>query len=111
MDTTLAVPSLFEKPARRISGVVLPVILGLVLCARAYAAPVDVNAADAASLADALTGVGPKIAAAIVEYREANGPFTSADDLLNVKGVGPKVLEKNKSDILLDSQASDSAAD
>ena len=80
-------------------------LLGSV-CARSFAAPVDVNTADAITIADALAGIGPKIGAAIVEYREANGPFKSVDDLLNVKGVGPKILERNKADILIKEQSS-----
>ncbi len=65
------------------------------------AAPVDVNSADAQELADSLSGIGPKIAAAIVEYRKQHGPFQSIDDLLNVKGVGSKTLERNQQDIIL----------
>ena len=76
---------------------------------RGFAAPVDVNTADEVALADALTGVGPGIAAAIVDYRKQNGPFTTVDDLLNVRGVGPKILEWNKTDILIDTQSSTSA--
>ena len=74
------------------------------LAVRGLAAPINVNTADAAAIADALSGIGPRIGAAIVEYREANGPFSSVDDLLNVKGVGPKILEKNRADILLDNE-------
>ena len=73
---------------------------------RGFAAPVDVNTADAMTIADALSGIGPKIGAAIVEYREANGPFKSVDDLLNVKGVGPKMLERIKADVLIEDQSS-----
>jgi competence protein ComEA len=74
------------------------------------AAPVDVNSADVQSLSDALTGIGPAIAKAIVEYREQNGPFSSVEDLLNVKGVGPTVLERNKADIIIGGEASKSVA-
>ncbi len=73
----------------------------LVAALRSYAAPVDVNSADADGLAESLNGVGPKIAAAIVEYRKQNGPFQSIDELLNVKGVGSKMLERNQEDIIL----------
>jgi len=65
----------------------------------AFAAPVNVNTADAATLASELKGVGEKTAQAIVEYREANGPFQSLDDLKNVRGVGDKVIENNRDDI------------
>lgn len=69
-----------------------------------HAAPVDVNSADAAMLAESLQGVGPKIASAIVEYRKQHGPYKTVDDLLNIKGLGPRTLERNKSDILFDKQ-------
>jgi competence protein ComEA len=54
-------------------------------------APVDVNTAGAVEL-DALPGVGPATAAAIVEERRANGPFVSVDDLDRVPGIGPAKL-------------------
>ncbi|BBT15718.1 competence protein ComEA [Metapseudomonas otitidis] len=57
---------------------------------------VDINKADAASLQGAMVGVGELKAKAIVEYREANGPFSSVDDLLQVKGIGAKTLEANR---------------
>ena len=85
---------------------ILSVFLVGFICIRSFAAPVDVNTADAVTIADALAGIGPQIGAAIVEYRETNGPFKSVDDLLNVKGVGPKVLERNKGDILIEGRSS-----
>jgi competence protein ComEA len=60
------------------------------------AAPVDINRADAATLAASINGVGEARAAAIVAYREANGPFTSVDELTAIKGIGPKLLERNR---------------
>jgi competence protein ComEA len=71
----------------------------------AFAARVNVNAADAQTLADSLNGVGPKTAAAIVGFRKAHGPFKSAEDLMKVKGIGPKILERNRADILLGSKS------
>lgn len=56
-------------------------------------APVDLNTATAAEL-DALPGVGPVTAAAIVAWRQANGKFTSVDQLADVEGIGPARLEK-----------------
>lgn len=60
------------------------------------AEPVNINTADAQALASALKGVGLSKAEAIVAYREANGPFKSADDLLQVRGIGEKTLEANR---------------
>jgi competence protein ComEA len=65
----------------------------------AIAGPVDVNTADAKTLARELQGVGMAKAEAIVSYREKNGPFKSADELANVKGVGMKVVEQNRPNI------------
>ena len=56
-------------------------------------APIDLNAATEQDL-DALPGVGPVTAAAIVSWRSANGPFSSVDQLGDVDGIGPARLEK-----------------
>ncbi len=53
---------------------------------------VDINRAEA-WLLEALPGIGPTRAAAIVEYRSRHGPFRSIDDLASVPGIGPSVLE------------------
>ena len=54
---------------------------------------VDINAGGVEEL-DKLYGVGPAIAARIIEEREKNGPFTYPEDLLNVNGIGQKTLDK-----------------
>ncbi|MDG2537270.1 helix-hairpin-helix domain-containing protein [Dyella jiangningensis] len=64
--------------------------------------PVNVNKADAATLAKSLDGVGHSKAEAIVAWRDEHGPFKSVDDLAQVKGIGPATLERNRSAILLD---------
>jgi len=58
---------------------------------------ININTADAAALQQALNGVGAVKAKAIVEYREAHGAFASVDELLEVKGIGPAILQKNRS--------------
>ena len=63
----------------------------------AVSSTVNINTADAAALAEKLNGVGMKKAQVIVSYREQNGPFKSVDDLVNVPGIGPATLEKNRS--------------
>ena len=63
---------------------------------------IDINHATAAQL-DALPGIGAAKAEAIVADRAQNGLFKSADDLLRVKGIGPKLLDKMKSFIVLHS--------
>lgn len=62
---------------------------------------VNVNSASAEELSDLLTGIGPAKAQAIVDYRKANGPFTSLDQLTQVKGIGPSTIEKNKATLML----------
>jgi competence protein ComEA len=72
-------------------------LAALVFSAGAMAGMVNVNSADAKTIATELKGVGDKTATRIVEERKAHGPFKSADDLHHrVKGVGAKTLEKNK---------------
>ena len=74
----------------------------LSLCAvNAIAAPVNVNTADAKTISEALSGIGQKKAEAIVKYRTEKGLFKTAEDLVNVAGIGEKTVEKNKNDILL----------
>ena len=57
------------------------------------AGPLDLNTASERDL-DALPGVGPATAKAIVTYRESHGPFTSVDQLLEVRGIGPAKLDQ-----------------
>lgn len=64
---------------------------GAVGNATSAAGIVDINSATLSDL-DALPGVGPSTAQAIIDYRVANGPYASVDDLLNVRGIGPSKL-------------------
>jgi len=54
---------------------------------------VDLNSASA-EMIEALPGVGPKLAREIVRYREEQGPFRKREDLLEIKGMGPKKLRQ-----------------
>ena len=65
-----------------------------------YAAPVNVNTADAQALAENIKGIGPKKVQAIANYRNQYGPFKSIEDLMKVKGIGQKLVDLNKSDLL-----------
>ncbi len=56
-------------------------------------AKVNINTASVDQLTT-LPGVGPKLAARIVEYRQKSGPFRSPQELMNVKGVGEKNFAK-----------------
>ena len=64
--------------------------------AKAQTARVDLNGADAPTLQRELSGIGEAKAKAIVAYRESNGPFSSVDELLEVKGIGKAILDKNR---------------
>lgn len=68
----------------------------------ANAESIDLNSADANTIAATITGIGPARAQAIVAYREANGPFASVDDLVLVKGIGESTLGKNRNKLTVD---------
>lgn len=64
-------------------------------------AQVDINSADAKTLAESLTGVGLVKAEAIIAYRTANGPFKRIEDLAKVKGIGARTIEANRDAIVI----------
>jgi competence protein ComEA len=64
---------------------------------------VNVNTADQKAL-EALPGLGPAKAKAVIEYREKHGAFKSVDDLKNVSGIGEKTLEELKDKVSVDGQ-------
>lgn len=64
-------------------------------------APVDINRTDAQSLALSLDGIGLFKAKAIVDHRQALGPFRSADQLAKARGIGARTVERNRAYIVL----------
>ncbi len=76
-------------------------LLAVTLPAIAWSGQVDINKADAKTLARELVGVGKAKAEAIVEYRESHGSFGSPEDLVKIKGIGPKIVEDNRGAILV----------
>lgn len=74
------------------------------------ATPVNINQADAPTIAKSLDGIGASRAEAIVAWRDAHGPFKKADDLKHVKGIGKATIERNRSDILFADVAPDAVA-
>src|SRR5690242_15932078 len=88
------------------------ILLAFVSCtlsASLWAGPVDINRADAATIAKELEGIGPARAKAIVEYREKHGAYKSADDLQKIKGISAKSIEKNRANIRFGDMAKDAA--
>ncbi len=65
------------------------------------AGPVDLNTADAAALEE-LPGVGPATSAAILAHREAEGPFSSVEDLIDVRGIGEAKLDALRDLVVVD---------
>ena len=61
---------------------------------------VNVNTASAADF-EALPGIGPKMAARIIEYRQKNGPFKKVEELMNVRGLGEKNFLKLKAQLTI----------
>ena len=89
-------------------GILKPVSIALLACFisfSAFAAKINVNSADVEMLASGLAGIGPKIAQRIIEYREVNGPFTSIEHLMEVKGIGESILEKNREEISIEASS------
>ena len=62
---------------------------------------VNINQADIEELAEKLNGIGVQKAKAIVEYREKYGAFNSLENILEVSGIGPAFLEKNRDKLIL----------
>ena len=65
---------------------------------------VNINTASAGELTQ-LKGVGPSIAAKIIAYREKNGLFKMPEDLMQVRGIGPKIFTANQKLIVVQDSA------
>lgn len=57
---------------------------------------IHLNQASALELQQKMVGIGEKKAQAIVQYRQQHGKFSNIDELKNIKGIGAKLLEKNR---------------
>lgn len=81
---------------------ILTALFALALSTFVYAGPVNINTADAQALSKNIKGIGLKKAQAIIAYREKNGEFKKIEDLKKVKGIGPKLLEKNSGSLVVE---------
>lgn len=70
----------------------------------ANAEVININTADADALAKTIIGVGEKKALAIVAFRDEHGPFKSVDELTQVKGIGLKLVNKNRENLTIKSE-------
>lgn len=89
---------------KSILSLVALIALGLAGVAQA-GKPVNINRADAPTLADSLDGIGLSKAKAIVAWRTQHGAFKHADDLAEVKGIGLRTVERNRGFIRLNDTA------
>jgi competence protein ComEA len=80
----------------------LSLLAGSLIFSSLWAAgPVNINTASAEEISDSLKGIGLSKAQMIVSYREANGSFHDVDELVNVKGIGLKTVDRNRDLIIL----------
>ena len=77
------------------------IAMALSVSSLAFAGKVNINTADADTIASEINGIGKARAQAIVEYRKANGKFSRIEDLARVKGVGEKTIARNRDKLSL----------
>ncbi len=76
------------------------IIFLLLFCFSIAFGAININRANSAQL-QTLYGIGPSKAKEILAYRKSHGSFKSVDELVNVKGIGPKTLAKMRSQVTL----------
>ena len=84
----IAAPAVPSEPAKA--------LIAMDSTSTSHTAKLDLNQADSATLQKELAGIGEAKAKAIVAYRDTNGPFASVDELLEVKGIGKAILDRNR---------------
>ncbi len=67
-----------------------------------FAEAVNINTADKDALMSTIKGVGEKRAEAIIAYREQNGSFKSIEELAEVSGIGPSIVEANMDNLSIE---------
>lgn len=88
---------------------IFPALLLITAFPIAYSAPININSADVPTITNNLIDIGPVKATAIIEYRELHGKFLTPEDLLKVKGIGEKTLEKNRENLRFNDEATPSS--
>ena len=78
----------------------LYLLITSLFCTPLLAEPLNINSASPEQLTEQMVGIGPSKAVAIVKYRGAHGPFRTIDDLVGVKGVSTRTVEKNRNRIV-----------
>ena len=108
---TLAFTHLGLAELRRVATIAVVALIAYSVPAHAAAdEQVNVNTADASTIARALSGVGVTKAKAIVRYREENGRFDTPMDLTKVKGIGAAIVARNEDKIVVSGDATDAGA-
>jgi competence protein ComEA len=79
-------------------------LAGICTVSAGDALQININTATAEELAR-LNGVGPTHAAGIIAFRQKNGPFKNPEELMQVTGIGPRTIEKNKGLIVVEHPA------
>ena len=81
--------------------VVFVILAGVISLYAGEAGKININTASAEELTQ-LKGIGPSHAAKIVAYRDQNGPFKAAEEVIKVPGIGRKTFDNNKEQILIE---------
>ena len=92
------------KRSRRYIALTLVAALLLIIAPLSWAeegGKININQASVQEIAT-LKGIGASYAERIVQYRKEHGPFKSPEDIVKVRGIGPKTLEANKDRITVD---------
>lgn len=89
----LACFGIFSGPINAAPAVAVPAATVMV---ESQPLTIDLNKADVPTLQSQLSGIGKAKAEAIVAYREQHGDFASVDELLEIKGIGKALLERNR---------------
>ena len=89
--------AMLMHPIRGLAVLTVALVPGLV-----WSGPVNLNTADAETIARELNGIGEARAQAIVDYRKEYGAFGSSEELLNVSGIGQYILDANQENILIE---------